>query len=60
MSKRLFGSHYYSFEDHYKTKGEAQKAAAKFRVKGKYHVRVAKTGLGPAGCEYWGVYLRVK
>lgn len=57
MSKRLFGDHYYSMEDSYRTKGEAQKAAKRFR--GKYYVRVANTGWGPGG-DRWAVYVRSK
>lgn len=58
MSKRLFGEHYYSMEDSYKTKAEAQRAARGLRGE-KYYVRVANTGWGPRG-DPWAVYLRCK
>ena len=60
MSKRAFGKYYYSMEDTYSTKVEAQRAAGRFRATGKYYVRVAKTGMNVRGREYWAVYLRSK
>lgn len=60
MSKRLFGKYYYSMEDSYRTKGEAQKAARSLRKKRRdFYVRVANTGWGPGG-DRWAVYVRSK
>jgi len=49
MSKQLFGNHYYSMENSFKTKAEAQREATKLRKSGKYLVRVAPTGLAKWG-----------
>lgn len=60
MSKRLFGKHYYSMEDSYRTKRDAQKAAHHIRRKHpEWYVRVANTGWGPGG-DKWAVYVRDK
>ena len=59
MSKKLFGNYYYSMENSYNTKREAERDADKLRKTGKYYVRVAKTGWGKIG-HPWAVYLRSK
>ena len=58
MSKRLFGTWYYSMENSYGTKAEANREANKLRKTGKYFVRVASTGWSTG--DKWAVYLRSK
>lgn len=60
MSKRAFGEYYYSMENSYVTKREAQREAKKLKATGKYYVRVAPTGWGKAATHQWAVYLRRK
>lgn len=60
MSKRLFGDYYYSMENSYNTKAEAERDAKKIRKTSKYYVRVARTGLVRYGGHPWAVYLRRK
>ena len=57
MSKKLFGNYYYSMENSYRTKKEAQKDAKKFRAGGKYFVRVSSSGFST---EPWAVFVRSK
>jgi len=59
MSKRAFGSWYYSMENSYDTKAQAQRAAEQLRKTGKYYVRVAKTGWAKPAHQ-WAVYVRSK
>lgn len=63
MSKRLFGTYYYSMEDSYVTKAEAQRDAKRFRAEG-YYARVARTGFPTGLLHYpthkWAVYIRRK
>ena len=59
MSKRAFGSYYYSMENSYATKREAEKDAKRLRKTGKYYVRVAHTDSAMANAGHpWAVYLR--
>lgn len=60
MSKRAFGKYYYSMENSYKLKSEAQKAAREIKAAGKYLVRVAPAGFGKGSEHKWAVYLRRK
>jgi len=60
MSKRLIGKQWYSMEDSYRLKSQAQKAAATLRKKHpEWSVRVMSTGWGPGG-DKWAVYVRDK
>ena len=59
MSKRLFGNYYYSMENSYDTKAQAQREAQRLRRTGKYYVRVGRTGWGKQG-HPWAVYVRSK
>ena len=58
MSKRAFGNYFYSMEDSYAKKSDAQKAAKELRGKG-YLVRVAETGWS-RWADKWAVYIRRK
>lgn len=60
MSKRAFGDYYYSMENSYATKAEAQRDAARFRKTGKYFVRVARTGWRGLSGHSWAVWIRRK
>ncbi|GAG35151.1 unnamed protein product [marine sediment metagenome] len=57
MSRKLFGDWYYSMENSYATKAQAQKDAKECRRGGRYHVRVAKSGFTG---EPWAVFVRRK
>ena len=60
MGKRAFGQWYYSMENSYPTKAEAQREANKIKKEGVYFVRVAPTNWGPYASHKWAVFVRRK
>ena len=65
MSKRAFGKYYYSMENSYHTKAEAQVVAQRFRATGKYYVRIDRARFGDKSFmgrapHKWAVFVRNK